>query len=341
MRILLFLVGVGAGNTTRTLALLDALRRRAPDLDIHVAAQGRAAALLEGIVPVHRAESFSPARIITSNLSFPLRFLQNRAAAARLLDRLKPDIAVADSDFYCLGPAKRRGVRLVSINSSAATVAALKRMGTPPGCRFSARVIERTDAWLQHRYPDQVICPVLVRESGLPKKFHQIPPIVRAGFEPCADPGEIGDDVAVVTGGSGIGTAEIDLRAVEAPVVTVGSTLSLVPAHARQCGFTLDVVEVMRRARVLVVQGGFSSVSEAVALRRPTVVVPIARHAEQHVNARLFEELGLGLASPGPAAGATVNALLERLGEFEARCREHSVTVDGADEAAEALLPAK
>ncbi len=342
-RLLLFVVGVGAGNTTRNLALLDELKRQAPDLDVHVAAQGKAHELLAKFYPVHalREITYAPGgkfsfwNIISSNLSFPARFLQNRRAAGDLIRKLNPDLVVADSDFFCLGPARAMGVPLASINNSAAIVRFFEQRGIPPGCGFSARFIERTDYWLQRRYPNRIVCPVLKPVEGLDPKFVQIPPIVRAGFEPTDEPG---NEVIVVTGGSGIGVQDIDLRGIEAPIVTYGSRIERAPDHARQLGFTLDDIEPMRRAHVLVVQGGFSSVSEAVALRRPTVVVPIAHHAEQHVNAALVEELGLGLAASGPEAGRKVNEVLARHEKFAARCREKQIATDGAAHAARALL---
>jgi uncharacterized protein (TIGR00661 family) len=94
----------------------------------------------------------------------------------------------------------------------------------------------------------------------------------------------------------------------------------------------------MARARVLVIQGGFSSISEAVALRRPTVVVPIRGHAEQHINAQIFESLELGLASPGPSAGVKVRAILSRHDHFWEECRSHTIATDGHVHAARALL---
>ncbi len=349
MRILLCVVGVGAGNSTRNLALLGEMRRLAPDVDIHVAAQGRALEVLGAVYTAHPLREitystdgrFGAWSIVRSNMSFPKRFLENRAAARRLIERLKPDVVLADSDFYCLGPARRLGVRLVSINNSAAVVADMRRHGIPPGCGFSARFIEQTDCWLQERYPDQVICPVLQREETLGPKYVQIPPIVREGFAPrdsSLDSAPAGEEVVVVTGGSGIGADEIDLRGVDAPIATYGTRLSKIPPHARQLGFNLNDAEPMRRARVLVIQGGFSSVSEALAVRRPTVVVPIARHAEQHVNARQAEALGLGLAAEGPDAGAAVRKILSNYKEYEARSGAISLPSDGARQAARAIL---
>jgi uncharacterized protein (TIGR00661 family) len=345
MRLLFFIVGVGAGNTTRTLAVLDELKRQAPDVDIQVAAQGKALELLREHVPVHplreitysEGGEFSSWNIITSNLSFPIKFFQNRAEAARLMDELQPDLIIADSDFYCLGPARKKGFRLATVNNSPVIVALLKKYGIPPGCGFSAKFIERTDSWLQHRYAHRVVCPVIEPMEGLDPRIRQISPIVRPEFTPSEEPP--GENVVVVTGGSGIGVNDIDLTPITAPLVTYGATVPQVPDHVDQRGFTLGDGSDMKSAKVLVVQGGFSSVSEAVALRRPTVVVPITRHAEQHMNAYLVEELGLGLAAAGPDAGKKVNEILDNYDQFAEQCRNHpQLATDGAQQAAKVLL---
>ena len=45
---------------------------------------------------------------------------------------------------------------------------------------------------------------------------------------------------------------------------------------------------------MMVVNGGFSAVSEAFFMRKPVVVVPVPNHAEQWVNARTIKELKVG-----------------------------------------------
>ena len=282
MRLLWFVVGVGAGNTTRTLAVLDALKDIVPDLDIHLAAQGKALELLGEKYTVHPLQKVSYAsggqfgalNIIKSNLNFPQRFMQNRARAFELMREINPDVVLADSDFYCLSPARTLRIPLVSLNSSLTTKAQLERYGVPKGCGFSGHFIERMDAWLQRRYPNKVISPALRPEDDVPRHCLQIPPIVRSGLN-APPPENHNGQIVVVTGGSGIGVGDIDLSCITEPVSIYGSHLENAPSHAVQHGFTLEAKEVMKSAKVLVVQGGFSSVSEAVALRRPTVVVPI------------------------------------------------------------------
>lgn len=341
-RILFFIVGTGAGNATRNLAILAELQKKLPGIDIHIAAQGRALELLGTKFPTYPMREvtyahdgeFSPLRIVTGNLSFPARFVQNQRFAASLIKELRPAMVVADSDFYCLAPARRAGVPLISINSSAATIAWLREHGIPPGAWFSARCIEGIDYWLQRRYPHQVVCPVLRRVDGLDPKFYQVAPIVRPQF---LQPVDESAGVVVVTGGSGIGANAIDLRGVECPVVTFGSKLSNVPRQAEQFGFEIDNTDAMRRAKVLVIQGGFSSISEALALRKPAVIVPIPRHAEQIGNAQVAQEMGFGIVSDGANAGSKIAEVLHNYDSIKTRIAGLPAIENGAEQSASLL----
>lgn len=316
-RLLIFLVGVGAGNTTRTLSWLAPLARMAPDLDVHIAAQGRALELLRDRCTVHpmRTVSYSSSgdlglfSLVRSNLTFPLAFRDNMRRAGDLVRRLRPGVVVADSDFYCLGAARRSPARLFTVNSSPATAALLRRTRLPPECGLMGRIIEPVDEWLQHRYPERVLCPVLSQVRGLRGHVVQVPPVVRPECRPAVQPRA--DRVVVVTGGSGIGVDAMDLRGVRGPTVVFGARPARMNPRCEHRPFAFDVLEEMAHAKVLVVQGGFNSVSEAAVLGRPTVVVPIHGHAEQYVNARWMERLGLARMARGPGLGAVVNALLD------------------------------
>ncbi len=320
-RYLFCIVGVGAGNTTRNLAILRQLKALG-DCEIRIAAQGNARRLLEKEydtvalrdVGYTSGGTFSAFQIVKSNLSFPFKFFQNMKQLKSIMENYQPDVVIADSDFYCLRPAKKLGIPLVSINNSAIIVESIKRDGGPPaGCGFSYNVIEKTDYWLQRRFPNRVLCPTVETQDGLASKFVQIPPMVREEITPVESPGE---EVVVLTGGSGIDADKIDLSALQGKKVRVlGTNISRVPEDTNQVGFTLDVMEHFRQARVLVMQGGFSSISEAVALRIPTVVVPIENHAEQWANGRAVERLGLGISATNPSE--TGDAVLKILNDYD------------------------
>lgn len=343
-RFLFCITGVGAGNATRNLAILEQLRSFGP-CEIRIATQGRALEILREkydtfpleTITYSNSGKFSFVDLVKANLNFPKKFVENVRRSRRAMEEFQPDVVLADSDFYCLRPARQLGIRLVTLNNSAIVIETVRRHGgLPPNCRFSYHAIERTDYFLQRRYAQHVLCPTLKELEGLENKFVQVPPMVRPDICPLTEPG---DEIVVLTGGSGIDADSIDLRELEGERVRmIGTPLSKVPPGARSVGFTLDVMEHFPKARVLVVQGGFSSVSEAVALRVPTVMVPIANHAEQWVNGQIVESLGSGISvRNGREAGAAVRRILRDYDRYWAAAQAVTVRSDGHRVAAEKL----
>ena len=97
---------------------------------------------------------------------------------------------------------------------------------------------------------------------------------------------------------------------------------------------------LLEKADALVINGGYSAVSEAFALRKPVFVVPVPGHAEQFVNARLVQRLGLGFV-------ATEETVLEQLLDMHRQDRwaglqpmPPAFELDGASQAAEAIYDA-
>jgi hypothetical protein len=104
--------------------------------------------------------------------------------------------------------------------------------------------------------------------------------------------------------------------------------------HGRQ----MDNTEFLANADALVINGGYSAVSEAFVLGKPVFVVPVPGHAEQFINAHLVSDLGLGFV-------ATEADVLDQLLAMHAQDRwiglkpkPPAFEIDGAREAAEAIL---
>lgn len=306
-RVVFALAGVGAGNATRDLAIIHELHRLAPEVEVHAAAQGLGLDVLEGRVHLHplrkvgygKTPSFSARSIILSNLGFPLVYWSNRRRLAGLLRALRPGLVVVDSDFYAFGPARALGVPVLSINNSAVVMREFPRLSgpTPAGCAFSRHIIEAADFALQRHGATRVLCPALRSVPRLPPGFAVVPPIVRQSFTPpTSAPPPGAPMLAVILGGSGIGTDALDLRFWPHPIEVVGRVgAARFPPHARLHGFLPDPSAVLARASMALVQGGFSSLSEVIASATPSLVCPIPGHAEQAVNARVAHELGLAL----------------------------------------------
>ena len=103
-------------------------------------------------------------------------------------------------------------------------------------------------------------------------------------------------------------------------------------------GKVRDSLALMRDADLVVVNGGFSAVSEALFLRKPTVVIPVPRHAEQWANGETIRRLGLGIAASEDALEESIDSALGRIDEFRAAYGRLPALTNGAVRAAELIL---
>ena len=100
----------------------------------------------------------------------------------------------------------------------------------------------------------------------------------------------------------------------------------------------MDSSALLSEADLVVVNGGFSAVSEAFCMRKPMVVVPVPRHAEQWVNGQTVERLGVGVATEEANLEDAMLAALDRIGDFYDAYRRIGEPADGARQAAEEIL---
>jgi uncharacterized protein (TIGR00661 family) len=95
---------------------------------------------------------------------------------------------------------------------------------------------------------------------------------------------------------------------------------------------------LVRQADLLVVNGGFSAVSEALALKKPMVVIPVPRHAEQWVNGRTIQDLGVGLIGSEETLEDTMVEALDCIGSLRNAYGALPAATNGAAQASELIL---
>jgi UDP:flavonoid glycosyltransferase YjiC (YdhE family) len=111
-----------------------------------------------------------------------------------------------------------------------------------------------------------------------------------------------------------------------------------VPEGVFYHGKVLNSLTLMRDADLVLINGGFSAVSEALVLRKPMVVIPVPRHAEQWANAETIRRLGLGMISAEETLDDAIDAALQRIDELRTAFSNQPTLVDGAERAAELVL---
>jgi UDP:flavonoid glycosyltransferase YjiC (YdhE family) len=349
----LFLVnGLGLGNSTRCHALVQRLFER--HVSVHVVTSGNGLWYFkdrEEVTSLHEVESLyygskhghiSIVRTLTSLARLFGIVRRNAARVRTLLAEIEPDVVVTDSD-YTVWPVVRSGLPLVALNNSDGVHHAYRRFPDhPSSVRPQFYFVEEWD-YLFHKFlPDLVVSPTLdpsLPESGPP--YRRVGPIVRRGYEPVGSRTGV-ERAVVMLSGSVFGTPVVlqrDDYPVHIDVVGRPAPPDWRPTpRVAYHGKLMDNRALLREADVVVVNGGFSAVSEIFSMRKPMVVVPVPRHAEQWLNARTIVHLGVGLSSPEENLEQALLEAVRRVDEFRAGYARLSPAPDGAAQAADAIL---
>jgi UDP:flavonoid glycosyltransferase YjiC (YdhE family) len=353
----LFLInGLGLGNSTRCHAVIEYLVDAG--CQVHVMTSGSGLAYFEGkdcVRSLTPMESFyySTSRGKISGWS-TMKSLGALVRIARLkrrqldqvLTRINPDVMVIDSE-YALSPARRRGVPIIGLNTSEMVVSEyLRNRGSALGVRSHFWFVEFSDYLFHRHYCDLVLSPFPLRTPTRHRKFRRVGLIVRRKVRqraealpsrPRLSPRQLRKVVFMLSGSVHASQVSFDGYQLPFQVEVVGrsgESRGAVTYHGRQ----MDNTNLLLEADALVINGGYSAVSEAFLLRKPVFVVPVPGHAEQFVNACLVRDLGLGFI-------ATESNVLDQLLQMHATDKwldlkpmPPAFELNGASEAAEAIL---
>ncbi len=353
----LFIInGLGLGNSTRCYAIIEQLRRRCSEVEIHVLTSGNGLEFFRGkpeiatLTPMAnffysvKNNQISAWRTFLSlGRLVRLAWRKNRQVA-EALRRIQPHAVVTDSE-YTVRPARRQGIPVLAVNNSDVVVAEyFRRKDKPWAIAGQFWLVEFMD-YLFHRFlVNAVISPAPARLPARHRRVRRVGLILRDEVRrmapapaPFRNPRALREMLCMLSG-STLGTRKNllfhDLPYRVAVIGRAGPSDERVRYHGRLMHNTPHLAQ----ADLLVVNGGFSAVSEALALNKPTLVIPVPRHAEQYVNAMLVRDLGRGDLT-------TENAVIERIKElYETDAwsgfapYQPDLCLDGAQEAAEIIL---
>jgi hypothetical protein len=345
--------GLGLGNSTRCHAVIERLQQQG--VKIHVVTSGNGIWYFcgrDGIESITEISSLyyskkdgkiSIANTLSSVVDFGRILHRNSKTIATLLDTVNPALVVTDSE-YTFWPAKKRGIPHVTLNNSDAVVAAYQTFGhIPPSIRAQYRFVEYSDYLFHKSIPNLSISPTLDPGiSNICSNFRRVGPIVRQRYKPTGNKDL--SRVSVTLSGSAFGSqihlnkstypVEIDIIGRDAPD---GWTCENGVTYHGKIENTLPILQ---EADLAVVNGGFSAISEAFYMRKPLVVVPVPRHAEQWVNAKTIEKLGVGVMVSEEKIETGMLQALDQIDTFHAAYDRIGDIPDGAQQAAGILMNA-
>jgi len=357
-RTCLFVVnGLGMGNSTRCYAVMEHLAEAG--FKIHVLTSGNGLtffkdkACVESLTPMQsffysgKDGGVSGWSTFKSLGRLAKIAKAKKAELAKLLDQLHPDVAVIDSE-YTIAPLRRRGIPVVGLNTSEMIVTEYlkRRRLAPKGTRSHFWFVEFSDYLFHRHYCDLVLSPFPLRTPTRNRKFKRIGLIARRAVIEKArqsagkanpSPRHLKNVVFMLSGSVHASNINFDRRQIPFKIHVVGrpgESRGNVIYHGRQ----MDNTELLANADALVINGGYSAVSEAFVLGKPVFVVPVPGHAEQFVNTQLVCDLGLGFAATEENVLDQLLAMYEQDRWTGLKPRPASFEIDGAREAAELIL---
>lgn len=355
MKRVLFLVnGLGLGNSTRCHAIMQKLMERGVTSSVATSGNGlwyfRQQTGCENPIELgalHYGTSggrISGARTILSIPQYLGTMRANSQLIERVMERERPDAVVTDSTYL-----RRHGhtarVPLFAVNNADVVHNLYRKYpDRPASIRLQFHAVEEMD-FLYHRFvPDVALSPSLI-ESGAapPSPYVRIGPIVRPLCRPSATAGRP-SRILVMLSGSKFGSPVMLTKAPAGCSVDIVGRAApeneAIPPGLRYLGRVLNTPQLATGADLLVVNGGFSAVSEAFVMRKPLIVIPVPNHAEQWINARTICDLGVGMMAKEEELPVAIDQALARIDQFRAAYAALPPATDGAAQAADHIVRA-
>jgi uncharacterized protein (TIGR00661 family) len=330
MKILYGVVGEGMGHAMRSRVVLEHLVSSGHD--VHVVASSRAADFLaarfsgvtriRGLHILYEENRVRKSATLVSNvLAGATGLPRNVTAYFELFEAFRPDVVISDFESWTWLYGKLHNLPILSIDNQQI----ISRCAHPP------EVIEgheadfwMTRAFIRGKLPgcDQYLVTTFFHPEVERPRTTLVPPILHP--EILAATPQRGDHLLVYQTAEGYrGLVEaLEETRVECRLYglrrdireeQVEGTLRYRPFS--EAGF----VEDLATARAVIAGGGFTTLGEAVYLRKPVFSIPVGGQFEQVMNSRWIERLGYGRSADSLAGPEALREFIEGIPLFEER----------------------
>ena len=350
MNKLLFIVnGLGLGNSSRCDSIIQALIPLGFEVDVLTSNNGvyyfrnrdyvsnlyQFRSLYygssEGKLSVWRTIGSVPdfLRILISNVGYLKNLVRKNDYRA----------FVIDSDYSIMFLRKSLRKPIIALNNADVVIEECKKLPRLPKSIWMQYLIEHCDNLYHRIVPDIVLSPSILPKESKRESLRHFPPFVRQGLEirePCH---EVRNILVMLSGTIfGANTEFLNRMSFRTGMrVDVvgrdGESTSCITYH----GKIYANEDIINNADLMVVNGGFSAVSEAIVLRKPVVVIPVENHAEQFINGRIVEDSGLGLVATMENIDVMIQKMIENYGEFVDAHERFNCPRGGAEGAGRAI----
>ena len=348
-KILFIVNGLGLGNSTRCDSIIQPLVKRGYGIDVLTSGNGvQYFRQCPYVSNIHELRSLyygskngklSVWKTFLAVPDFFKIFISNINFVKILIVQNKYRAVVIDSDYTLLWLKRSLRIPIIALNNADVVIQECKKLPSLPKSIQMQYLIEKCDSWFHQKVPHLVLSPALLPQNDNGGPVRHFAPFIREGFQPRPLSLEL-KRILVMLSGSRFGSStrfleplthqqNIRIDVIGRAGVSQGSILY----H----GKTFSNKHLIDEADMMVINGGFSAVSEAVVLRKPVIVIPVENHAEQFINVRTVEQAGLGLVATEKNAMDKIREMISYFPQFVQAHRQFNCRLDGAQEAAKAI----
>ena len=335
MKILYGVVGEGMGHAMRSRVILAHLL--AEGHEVEIMASGRANAFLarhfEGVNKIHgfhmiyEENRVRLGRTIWANvLSGAMGVPRNIAAYFRLIQDFRPDVVISDFESWTYLYAKTHNLPILSIDN----------MQIINRCEHDVAIIgantldfQIARAFVKGKLPfcDAYFITTFFRPPVRKPNTFLFPPILRPEILDAKSTrgdhllvyqtAEGNEELADVLAATGL---ECRIYGIYRELAEEKVDRNLRYRPFSETGFIAD----MASARGVLAGGGFTTMGEAVYLRKPMLAVPLGQQFEQILNARYLERSGYGMEALELESPGVVARFIENLPRYEANLASYT-----------------
>lgn len=353
-KILFIINGLGLGNSTRCSAVIHELFAAGYKIDVISSANGFSyfrnsdeVSELFSFQALLYGKANGKLSILKTLLSLPklsLLFIKNCFFLHSLLKKSDYAAVIFDSDYSVASLICKRGrPLLIAINNASIVIEECRKLPALPRNILMQYWVEKLDYLFHLLIPDIVICPIFKKnENSDHSRIKYTTPIIRSGLNIGKQKKHV-RNILIMLSGSQFGS---DISFLKKLPKFEGIEINVIGKDGESSdeihfyGKVFDNRHLIDAADMLVINAGFSAISEAIVLQKPAVVIPIENHAEQLINSLLFEKHKLGLLATQDNAHEKIFELLESFEKFSDAHVRFDSTADGASAAAEFVTEA-
>ena len=258
---------------------------------------------------------------------------KNRAIIKNILKAHHYSLLVSDSNFSALLLRKRP--KLISINNAGAVLK--KALKIKKSGHYTQFFIEWADYIYNLTVPDLIISPFFHSDSNT-KKRRNVGIMARKEFHNRCHHGFKRHHILIMAGGNESFQQGISINHSQKnyDLSVLGDHLQ-VSGKAQKRDKTFNTANLMSQSTIIVINGGFSSISEALSMARPMIVIPIKGHIEQKINALYIQENNLGLMSSWEDIEKAIERMIKNYTLFKKNLLKFS-NINGAKQAVSVIL---